>query len=147
LKVPMIVKGPGVPVGKRVEDPISTLDLTATFCDYAQTDAQLPQHGSSLRKLIETDGDSREFAMNEWELLPTRAGVALSLRTVRTKTHKLVYDYQSQTGEMYDLENDPHELNNIYDDPNVANIQGALFAMLEQRPEDIQPNGTQVGLA
>ena len=53
------------------------------------------------------------------------------------KTHKLVYDYQSQTGEMYDLENDPH----------VANIQGALFAMLEQRPEDIQPNGTQVGLA
>ena len=61
------------------------------------------------------------------------------LRTVRTKTHKLVYDYQSQTGEMYDLENDPHELNNIYDDPNVANIQGALFAMLEQRPEDIHP--------
>ena len=48
---------------------------------------------------------------------------------------------------MYDLENDPHELNNIYDDPNVANIQGALFAMLEQLPEDIQPNGTQVGLA
>ena len=48
---------------------------------------------------------------------------------------------------MYDLENDPLELNNIYDDPNVANIQGALFAMLEQQPEDIQPNGTQVGLA
>ena len=137
LKVPMIVKGPGVPVGKRVEDPVSTLDLTATFCDYAQTDAQLPQHGSSLRKLIETDGDSREFAMNEWELLPTRVGVALSLRTVRTKTHKLVYDYQSQKGQMYDLENDPHELNNIYDDPNVANIQGALLAILEQRPEDI----------
>jgi hypothetical protein len=39
------------------------------------------------------------------------------------------------------------ELNNIYDDPNVANIQGALFAMLEQRLKDIQPYGTQVGLA
>jgi hypothetical protein len=38
-------------------------------------------------------------------------------------------------------------LNNIYDDPNVANIQGALFAMLEQRLKDIQPYGTQVGLA
>ena len=84
LKVPMIVKGPGLPVGKRIEDPVSTLDLTATCCDYAQTDAQLPQNGSSLRKLTETDEDSREFAMNEWELLPTRAGVALSLRTVRT---------------------------------------------------------------
>jgi len=33
---------------------------------------------------------------------------------------------------MYDFENDPHELNNTYDDPNVANIQRALFAMLEQ---------------
>ena len=113
----------------------------------SQKNAKLLQHGSSLCKLIQTDEDSREYAMNEWELLPTRVGVALSLRTVRTKTHKLVYDYQSQTGELYDLENDPHELNNIYDDPNVANIQGALFAMLEQRPEDIQPNGTQVGLA
>jgi arylsulfatase A-like enzyme len=142
----VIMAGPNVPVGE-CKTPVSTLDLTATFCDYAQTDAKLPQHGSSLRKLIETDEDSCEYAMNEWELLPTRAGVALSLRTVRTKTHKLVYDYQSQTGEMYDLENDPHELNNIYDDPNVANIQGALFAILEQRPEDIQPNGTQVGLA
>ena len=75
--------------------------------------AKLPQHGSSLRKLIQTDEDSREYAMNEWELLPTRAGVALSLRRVCIKTHELVYDYHSQTGEMYDLENDPHELNNI----------------------------------
>ena len=46
---------------------------------------------------------------------------------------------------MWDLENDPHELNNIYDDPMLQIF--SLFAMLEQRPEDIQPNGTQVGLA
>ena len=36
LKVPMIVKGPGVPAGKVVDEPVSTLDLGATFCDYGK---------------------------------------------------------------------------------------------------------------
>ena len=31
LKVPMIVKGPGVPAGKVVDEPVSTLDLAPTF--------------------------------------------------------------------------------------------------------------------
>ena len=32
----MIVKGPGVPAGKVVDEPVSTLDLGATFCDYGK---------------------------------------------------------------------------------------------------------------
>jgi len=35
---------------------------------------------------------SHEFALNEWGLLPGRVGVALRLRTVRSKTHKMTVD-------------------------------------------------------
>ncbi|MEM9268843.1 MAG: sulfatase/phosphatase domain-containing protein, partial [Pseudomonadota bacterium] len=82
-----------------------------------------------------------------WELLPTRTGVALSLRTVRTKTHKLTVDLRSGAGELYDLTQDPHEMNNLFNAPEAAELQSTLTAYLHSRPDDIGPNQTQVGMA
>lgn len=147
LKVPLIMRGPGVPKGKRVDEPVSTLDLGPTFLDYGATEALQTQHGTSLRPLVETDDASRDFALNEWELLPTRAGVGLSLRTVRTKTHKLTIDLQSGAGEMYDMVQDPDETTNLFDDPAQAGQQAYLMRCLESRPDDARPNSVQVGMA
>lgn len=146
LKVPMIVKGPGVPAGKRVTEPVSTLDLGATFADYTESAPLLDQHGQSLRPLIEGDA-KRAFALNEWELLPTRAGVALSLRTVRTKTHKMTVDLQSGAGELYNLTEDPNELNNLFHDPACRAIREDLEAAIASRPDDAGHMHAQVGLA
>jgi arylsulfatase A-like enzyme len=146
LKVPMIVKGPGVPAGKVVDEPVSTLDLGATFCDYGQAKAQLTQHGSSLRPLIEGEA-TREFARNEWGLLPGRVGVALELRTVRTRTHKLTVDLISGAGELYDLQSDPDELTNLFDMDEATGIQATLQGYVASRPQDMLPDQTPVGTA
>jgi len=146
LKVPMIVKGPGVPAGKVVDEPVSTLDLGPTFCDYGQAEAQLTQHGSSLRPLIEGDA-TRAFARNEWGLLPGRVGVALELRTVRTRTHKLTVDLISGAGELYDLEADPDEMTNLFDMDEAAEIQATLASYVASRPQDMLPDQTPVGTA
>ncbi|MEL7165374.1 MAG: sulfatase-like hydrolase/transferase [Pseudomonadota bacterium] len=147
LRVPMIVRGPNVPRGKKVDEPVSTLDLGPTFFDYGDASPLLTQHGQSLRPLIETDEATRDFALNEWELLPTRAGVGLSLRTVRTKTHKMTVDMQSEAGELYDMVSDPHETKNLFDDPDQAALREQLFAYIHQRPEDAGPIRAQVGMA
>lgn len=147
LRVPMIVKGPGVPVGKRVDEPVSTLDLGPTFFDYAGADALQTQHGQSLRPLIETEGATRGFAMNEWELLPTRAGVPLSLRTVRTKTHKMTVDFNSGAGELYDLAADPGEMRNLFDNAGYSDLKDTLMQHLNSRPDDAMPTQAQVGMA
>ena len=147
LRVPMIVKGPGVPVGKKVDEPVSTLDLGPTFFDYGNASALQPQHGASLRPLIETNNATRDFALNEWELLPTRAGVPLSLRTIRTKTHKLTVDLQSGAGEMYDMIHDPGESANLFEVAEHSDLREALMAQLNNRPKDAKPNRTQVGMA
>ncbi|UTW11405.1 sulfatase-like hydrolase/transferase [Marinobacterium rhizophilum] len=139
LRVGMIVRGPGVPAGKRVADPVSTLDLAPTFSDYAGAPPLHNYHGHSLRPLIETDSASRDCALNEWELLPSRVGVPLSLRTVRTRRHKLTLEAVSGAGELYDLENDPHEMNNLFDDPAAASVRRELEAMLQNRPDDMRP--------
>ena len=147
LRVPLIVRGPGIPSGRTIGEPVSTLDLAPTMFDYSGTAPLLgTQHGSSLRPVI--DGDAgREFALNEWELLPARTGVALSLRTVRTGTHKLTVDLRSGAGELYDLANDPEEVRNLFDAPEAAGARRELERMLASRPADIEPNRTPVGIA
>ena len=147
LRVPLIVRGPGIPAGVRNSEPVSTIDLAPTFFDYGDAQPQLSQHGESLRPLLEDRCAVREFALNEWELLPTRAGVALSLRTVRTKTHKMTVDLRSGAGELYDLVDDPGESDNLYDDPKAETVRTGLRAMIDSRPDDAIPNRPQVGMA
>lgn len=146
LRVPMIMRGPGIPAGHRIDDPVSTLDLAATFCEWAGAQPLLAQHGQPLQPLLDGRGH-REFALNEWELLPTRAGVGLSLRTVRTRRHKLTVDLQSGAGELYDLQTDPHECTNLFDQPDASADQARLMAYLDTRPDDARGVSVQVGLA
>lgn len=146
LRVPMIMRGPGVPAGKVVNEPVSTLDLGATFFDYGGAEPMLTQHGQSLRPQIEGDAP-RDFARSEWGLGAGRVGVPLELRTVRTRTHKLTLDLTSGAGEMYDLEADPHELVNIFDAPDAAGIRAELEAFIASRPDDMRPDQPRVGTA
>ncbi|MEM7632510.1 MAG: sulfatase-like hydrolase/transferase [Pseudomonadota bacterium] len=146
LRVPLIIRGPGVPAGERVDAPVSTLDMLPTFAELAETAPLHSIHGASLCPLWQGRG-RRDHAYNEWELLPTRAGVGLSLRTVRTRTHKLTVDMTSGAGELYDLGDDPHELKNLWDDPNAVTAQEALMAKALARPDDMRPIQTQVGMA
>ena len=147
VRVPFIFRGPGVPEGKVVNEPVSTLDLGATFYDYADVVPRIKQHGRTLKPLIETENASRDFARNEWELLPTRAGVSLSLQTVRTKNAKLTVDQRSGDGELYDLYNDPFELRNLYHDKGSRILRNELEEMVAARPEDMIPIQAQVGQA
>lgn len=148
LRVGMIVRGPGVPAGKVVGEPVSTLDLVPTFLDWAGREPEALLHGASLRPLIETEDARREFALCEWDLGPSRIGVPLRLRTVRTRRHKLTIEAESGAGELYDLEADPDEMDNRFDDPAYAAIRADLMAMLARRPDDARAERLpQAGMA
>ena len=66
---------------------------------------------------------------------------------MRSKKAKLTVDLQSGAGEMYDLENDPHELRNVFDDPDYASLKADLTEILMARPNDMRPNQVPVGMA
>lgn len=147
LRVGLLARGPGVPKGKIVADPVSTLDLTATFHDYAAVAPLRSMHSRSLRPLIEGNA-GRDHAYNEWELNASRCGVELKLRTVRTKTHKLTLELASGAGELYDLANDPTEMDNRFGDPALAKAQKELTDMIRARPDDArEPPLQPVGMA
>ena len=139
LRVGMLFQGPGVPSGKVVEDPVSTLDLAATF--YALAGLEKPEsiQSDSLLPLITNGGGaSRDVAYNEWNLADTRCGVALELRTVRTKTHKCTVERISGAGELYDLVNDPLEMDNLFEDAGARSVRKELEDMIQARPGELR---------
>jgi arylsulfatase A-like enzyme len=134
LTVGAIFRGPGVPASQTISDPSSTLDLSATFCDYAGAAVPDGVQSQSLRPLIENrPGASRKAAYCEWHLPPYRTGIELDLRIVRTQRHKFVLDLMSGDGELYDLENDPFELTNLFNDAESQKLRGELERLLKDR--------------
>jgi len=133
LRVGMLFQGPGIPGGKVIADPMSTLDLAATFLDLATLEKPEEMQSRSLMPLI-SGGGSRDVAYSEWNLADTRCGVALELRTVRTRTHKCTFELISGAGELYDLVNDPLEMDNLFDDAGSRNVRKELDDMMRARP-------------
>lgn len=147
LRVGCVVRGPRIEAGNVVEEPVSTIDLAPTFYDYCGVGPVMDQHGRSLRTLLEGGEQSRDFAYSEWDLRPSRSGVSLRLRTARTGAAKLTLEEESGEGEMYNLADDPHEMDNLFGDPGYASLQRELTDMIRARPDDMIEAKAQVGMA
>ena len=70
--------------------------------------------------MIEGSEFGRDFALCEWDVRASRCGVDLKLRTVRARRYKLTLEVISGAGELYDLNDDPFELDNRFDDSAPA---------------------------
>ena len=134
LRIGMIARGPGVAANQVVTEPVSTLDLAATFYDYAGATAPMAVQSRTLKPLLTGTGATRDAAWMEWHVHPSRCGVGLQLRTVRTKTHKCTFELGSGAGELYDLVNDPGEMQNLFDDPGYSKVRAELEALMRARP-------------
>jgi len=148
LRVTLIACGPGVARGRVVAEPVSTLDLAPTFYEYAEIAAPDALQGRSLKKLLGGQPETRDVAYSEWHVHPSRCGIGLQLRTVRTHTHKCTFDLASGAGELYDLANDPAEMDNRFDDPGCAKVRKQLHDMMRARPGAVRSDLAEpVGMA
>jgi arylsulfatase A-like enzyme len=138
LRVTLAIRGPGVVPGGVINEPVSTLDLAATMYDYTTCSAARPLQSRSLRPFLSGSGETRAAAYSEWHVHPSRCGVWLKLRTVRTKTYKCTFELESGAGELYDLGNDPHEMRNVFDDPGYTRVRNELEALMRARPGNVR---------
>ncbi len=149
LRVGMILQGPGIPAGRVIADPVSTLDLAPTFYEFGGIPAPAELQGKSLNPLITgAPNAERTVAHSEWFVHKSRFGVDLNLRTVRTKTHKCTFEMISGAGELYDLANDPTEMDNLFDDPGATAVRRDLEEMMHARPGKLLDSfPPQIGMA
>ena len=143
LRVPCILAGPGVPSGLVIDDPVSTLDLRSTLADLCGLDVA-SDNGRSLCGLMNRQ-ESRDFALNEWEVDQARSGISMDLTTIRTGRYRMSVDLRTDTGELYDLQEDPGETTNLFDDPARLRIRTEAMDMIRSRPDDMIPVAPRVG--
>ncbi len=119
LGVPLILVGPGVTPGHRIERPIAHVDLMPTLLDLAGVEPPAHVEGSSFANLLggaaqDADGDPRPLFSEAWVLPERFEPPSLA---VRLGDRKLLR-YRTAKGdayELYDLKADPGERNDLYD--------------------------------
>lgn len=115
IRVPFIASLPGViPQGGRTDAMLSLVDLAPTFLDVAGLPVPRCMTGRSQRTVLEgSAGSVRDHVIVENHHQPT----TLHLKTYVDARHKLTVYYNQPYGELFDLETDPGEVHNLWDDP------------------------------
>lgn len=125
LRVPMIVRWPGrVPEG-RVSNAIQSLvDYPQSWLSAAEIGAPGQMQGVDQMPVWLGDEETmRDHALVENRHNPTR----VHLRTLITDRHKITVYRGAEYGEIFDLEADPDELHNLWDDPASADLKSQLL--------------------
>ena len=109
--VPMIMAGPGVPKGRRVETATSLVDLAATARDVTEVagdDASQALPGVSLRQIANSPHDKDRAVLSEYHDGGSTTGTFM----LRWDRWKYVH-YVGQEPQLFDLIADPNELYNL----------------------------------
>jgi len=133
IRVPLEMRGPGVPKGVQVDDLAVNADLAPTILDAAGAQAGRVEDGESLLPFAEHPErrHGRELLIEQFGSSPDEEGQAgITYAAVRTSQFKYVANGTGEI-ELYDLRNDPYEVANVAGDPAYAETQAALAARLE----------------
>ena len=133
--VPLVMGGAGLPEGKVVSKVVGLVDVIATMIDLAGAPYDSDLRGHSLRSLIHGSGrDHPGFTYAENHTQGNLTGSFLIRRDAWKYIHFTWFDDL-----LFNLDDDPHELNNRIHEPGVQGILAELRRLLHSQvdPEEV----------
>jgi arylsulfatase A-like enzyme len=125
-KVPLVISSPGrvSPNLRNNTHLVSGVDVVSTICDFAGIPAPPNVRGLSLKPLCEGKSPAwRDFVVTEAQQVG---------RMVRTKRYKYVSYQDDPVKQLFDLEADPWEMNNLYGRSQYAGVVADHHKLLEE---------------
>ncbi len=124
LSIPLIWRGPGIAAGQVIEQAVDHYDGFSTLLDIVDIvpDEERNYPGHSYRAMLQGE-------RVEWD--ETIYGEYGDLRMIRTPQWKLVLRYPDGPNDLFDLVNDPHEVENLINDSATAPVVAELTARLD----------------
>jgi N-acetylglucosamine-6-sulfatase len=138
VRIPLIVRGPGVPAGKTVRGQVANIDFAPTLVDAADAKAGRTMDGVSLLPTIRNPHKRPDRVFEIEALAPLFEGdVPVNgwdrpYKGVRTGRYTYVVYTETGEKELYDRRKDPHQLVNVAGNRAYAKIRAKLAAQLKK---------------
>ncbi len=141
MRTPLVMRWPEtIRPGTVSQTPVMNLDIGETLLDAAGAEIPEDMEGESFLPVLEgnTPNDWRkyvyyQFYANDEHNVPKHIGV-------RSDRYKLIYFFEYGDWEFYDLKEDPHELHNVYDNPEYKEPQEELLKVLKEKANINDPD-------
>jgi N-acetylglucosamine-6-sulfatase len=130
---PMLIKVGNAHRRRRLLNVVGNEDLAATFTDLAHTAPPARTDGQSFASLLRT-GRPPEGFNDEMLLRTVQAGNQANppnAWSIRTRRFKYILTEATGEVELYDLKNDPDEIQSVAGQPRYAAVQAQLAARLD----------------
>ena len=123
-RVPFFWKHPSVST-KAFDGVVTHLDLTPTFLDLAGAEPLVGMEGRSMTDVLCEDATEHRDAVIV-ERISAIGGEVMKVKMLVTKDWKLLHYGSAGYGELYDVNNDPEDVDNLWDDPEYAHVRREL---------------------
>ncbi|MDA1193058.1 MAG: sulfatase-like hydrolase/transferase [Candidatus Poribacteria bacterium] len=137
VRVPFVVRQPGtVPAGVKSDALQTLVDLAPSFLTACGIDTPRTMTGIDQTGVWRGESESaRDHVFVENRHEPT----TIHLKTLITDRYKLTVYYNRPYGELFDLQEDPDETRNRWDDPDYAGIKSELLLKFVHGELGMQP--------
>ncbi|KAK5211083.1 hypothetical protein LTR41_003695 [Exophiala xenobiotica] len=155
FQMPFLIRYPQEIKARSIcDDIICNVDFAATFCDLAGIQVPSYMQGVSFRDLLNgrTPQDWQQVAYHRYWMHNDSCHNAYAHYGVRDQRYKLIYWYNEDLGiegarptdpeepkewELFDCDEDPLELFNVYHEPKYQVVVKSMTRLLEQKMEQI----------
>ncbi len=110
IRVPLSVRGPGVPAGRELAHPVLNIDLAPTLAQLAGVSIPDRVDGRSLAPLLGSSPPSLESWRTDFLVEAYSSGVSASLRN----RDYLYSELESGERELYDMRVDPYQVQSLH---------------------------------
>ncbi len=134
MHIPMIIRYPEViQSGIASSAMVLNIDVAPTVLDYCGVQAHPDMTGESWKPLLEAKGEKvsgwrNDFMFEYWDYRP----ILPSQLAVRSEKYKLITYQDHPEQELYDLEKDPKENQNVISDPEYVEVATDMQKRLQR---------------
>ena len=134
-RIPLIAAGPGISPGLVCDEFVYLHDLTPTILHWAGADRFPCSNAQNLEPCMQ--GKPLERSRDDVYMARYQHPYPYEQRWVRTRRYK--YGFNAfDTDELYYLEGDPHEMINVIDDPDYAEVKADMIERMHAHMTELE---------